>query len=200
MSQAVYGIIINGRVWYVGSSKNFKKRKIGHKSSFNGAKGAQPFHRWARERYIWSDLVFVVLERPTVDRLLERETYYYDKFRDTIHPSCQRPIRDPVAAHRKAMAYLNETVICECGDSGRRRNAARHRRSHLHKLNMARLLALQKMSDNTNGVQGRSAEEKETDTTGLQSGRQRSDDGSSERIEEDEKSSSDESAQQGEVQ
>ena len=43
MSQAVYGIIINGRVWYVGSSKNFKKRKTGHKSSFNGAKELNHF-------------------------------------------------------------------------------------------------------------------------------------------------------------
>ena len=195
----VYGIIINGHVKYVGSTKDFIARQSKHKSQFHGTIRDQPFHRWARLHYQWSDIHFCILDLPPLDRLVEKENYFYDEFQETVHEDCIRPIRDVEADRRRKKAYGKQKVICECGLESMRKNLARHRRSHLH----VRLLAAQKMSDSSkqNGVPGgKPVQEEEAVQRRFQAGCERCDDGRRAGDEQKEEESSDEDAQQGEVQ
>ena len=97
---------VNGKV-YIGSTINFKRRKVDHFKELRGNKHPNPKLQKAYNKYGEENIVFEIVEYVAPEKLLEREQYYIDSL-NAVNEGYNIA---PIAGNRLGVKCSEETKI-----------------------------------------------------------------------------------------
>tara|TARA_R110001592_G_scaffold70311_1_gene215536 strand:+ start:43 stop:492 length:450 start_codon:yes stop_codon:yes gene_type:complete len=132
----------DGEDFYIGSTKNFHRRKGEHK--FKCKDSNIPLYKYIRDNGGFYNFEITILENvDNEDDLLLKERFYIESLNPTLNTNI--PLKTDEEHKEYSKKYwethkekFNIRVICECGSESSKQNLPRHRKSktHLNKMKL----------------------------------------------------------------